>query len=75
MDHQKLSGFVDLANVNVMDRYQDIALCYRSLIHNYCNKYRKNHLLEVYFRYFFNKLGVKPDYEKIKYYLLLDELF
>lgn len=35
----KLSGLIDLGRSGVMDRYQDIALCYRSLKHNYEGKY------------------------------------
>ena len=30
---------------------------------------------EQYVELFFDLLGIKPDWEKIKYYILLDELF
>ena len=30
---------------------------------------------EKYVKLFFDLLGIEPDWEKIKYYILLDELF
>ena len=47
------------------DKYRDIALCVRELS-EYDNYYTD---------LFFEHLGLVPDYEKIKYYILLDELF
>ena len=71
----KVSGFIDLGKMCVADKYQDIALCYRSLTNNldggYGGKVRKK--LDV--NKFFNKLGIVPDWDKIRYYILLDELF
>lgn len=75
IDNNKLSGFVDLADIDVMDQYQDIALCYRSLMHNYREQLPQNHSMNMIFKYFFDQLGINPDFKKIKYYLLLDELF
>ena len=70
-----LSGMIDLGRAGLADRWQDIALCYRSLKHNYSGKYGG----KVYDNYnpdlFFDALGVEPDWEKLKYYILLDELF
>ena len=34
-----INGFIDWGNGGIADRYQDIALCYRSLLHNYSGKY------------------------------------
>ena len=71
----KVSGFIDLGKMCVADKYQDIALCYRSLTNNldggYGGKVRKKHDVNK----FFNKLGIVPDWDKIRYYILLDELF
>lgn len=75
----KISGFLDLGRSGVADRYQDIALCYRSLLHNYDGKYGG----KVYAgpdsdfcpELLFEELGIEPDREKIRYYILLDELF
>lgn len=67
----KVTGFIDLGHCGVADRFQDIALCCRSLRHN---------LEEIAHRpfdeaSFFRELGVERDAEKIRYYILLDELF
>lgn len=62
-DH--ISGFIDMGRGGVGDRYQDIALCVRELM-NYDKTYTE--LLLSY-------LNIRPDYEKIRYYILLDELF
>jgi len=60
-----ISGFIDMGRGGVGDRYQDIALCVRELM-DYD---------ETYTELLFHYLNIKPDYEKIRYYILLDELF
>ena len=71
----KISGFLDLGKTGCADRYQDIALCYRSLKHNYEGKYGDR----TYERFdpdsLFDQLGIAPNWDKIRYYTLLDELF
>lgn len=76
LDQGEISGFIDLGRGGVADRYQDIALCYRSLMHNFDGRYNggipysnfdPNSLFEA--------LNITPDWEKIHYYILLDELF
>src|SRR5574344_1542322 len=62
-----LSGFIDLGRSGSADRWYDIAFCVRS-ISEYIGE-------EQYVELFFDLLGIKPDWEKIKYYILLDELF
>ena len=51
-----------------------IALCYRSLVHNFEGRYGG----EVYEGFnaniLFDELGIEPDWNKIRYYILLDEL-
>ena len=75
INDDKFSGFVDIGRMGVADRYQDIALCYRSLKHNFSGKFGG----KIYDGYdenmFFDALGIEPDFEKIRYYILLDELF
>lgn len=70
----RVSGYLDLGFCAVADRYQDIALCWRSLAHNSDGSYgaaypgiRPDAL--------FDALGITPDREKVRYYILLDELF
>lgn len=75
IDDGKISGFLDLGKTGCADRYQDIALCYRSLKHNYEGKFGG----ETYEGFdpdsLFIHLGIEPDWDKINYYLLMDELF
>ncbi len=66
----KISGFVDLGRAGIADKYQDIALCYRSLRQN-CKKFPEAFDPDC----LFEMLDIKPDWEKIRYYILLDELF
>lgn len=69
-----VSGFIDLGRCGKADIYQDIALCYRSLKHNYVGK-TDDLTVKNYCNELFEKLGIKPDWDKIRYYILLDELF
>ena len=69
-----VSGYLDLGFCAVADRYQDIALCYRSLTHNADGSYGVVYP-NVQPERLFDALGIKPDWEKIRYYILLDELF
>lgn len=72
----KISGYVDLGKMGLADKYQDIALCYRSLRHNYEGKYSGEEKHKDFSpKMLFEKLGIEPNWDKIKYYLLLDELF
>ncbi len=63
----KVTGFIDLGRAGISDKCQDIALCVRSLEHNLKNK--------KYTDLLFQCLNIEPNYEKINYYILLDELF
>ncbi|MBR2640474.1 MAG: aminoglycoside 3'-phosphotransferase [Oscillospiraceae bacterium] len=71
----KFSGFVDIGRMGAADRYQDIALCYRSLKHNFSGKFGGKIYGGFDENMFFDALGIEPDFEKIRYYILLDELF
>lgn len=64
----RLAGFIDLGRAGVADRYQDIVLAVRSLRHNVYSEELVHLFLEAY--------GLSdPDWEKIEYYILLDEFF
>ena len=71
----KISGFIDLGDCGIADRYRDISLCWRSLKQNFDGTFGG----KVYPGFdpdrLFEKLGIAPDREKLRYYLLLDELF
>lgn len=76
--YDEVAGYIDLGRAGIADKWCDIAICYRSLSHNYSGKY-KYHVNNTYSDYdelcLFRELGIKPDWEKIRYYILLDELF
>lgn len=71
----EVSGFIDLGRSGKADPYQDIALCYRSLKYNYNGMYGG----KVYEGFdpgiLFNELKLEPDWHKIEYFILLNELF
>lgn len=71
----KVSGFIDLGKTGIADKWQDIALCYRSLLHNYDGMYTGKKYQGFLANMLFEKLGIEPDWDKIRYYILLDELF
>ena len=71
----KFSGFVDIGRMGIADKYQDIALCYRSLKHNFSGKFGGKIYGGFDEKMFFDALGIEPDFEKIRYYILVDELF
>lgn len=67
--------YIDLGRTGIADRWCDIALCYRSLLHNYSGKYGGKAYPKYDPNMIFNELGLVPDWKKIRYYILLDELF
>ena len=71
----KVTGFIDIGNSGIADRYQDIALCYRSLQHNFSGRFNGKAYPGFEPNMLFDELGIDPDWEKIRYYILLDELF
>jgi len=65
--NDKLSGFVDLGNGGVADKYQDIALAVRSI---------KNDLNVNLVDLFYEEYGlIDVDKQKLEFYILLDEFF
>jgi kanamycin kinase/aminoglycoside 3'-phosphotransferase-3 len=69
----EVAGFIDVGRGGVADRWQDIALCVRSLGYNLRDTAGAEK--DKYIGLLFSHLGIKPDWEKINYYILLDELF
>lgn len=66
--NNQISGFIDLGRSGKADKWYDIAFCVRSIQHDIGND-------KEYLDLFFNLLEIEPDWDKIKYYILLDELF
>ncbi len=71
VDGKSITGFIDLGRAGIADKWQDIALCVRSLRYNL----RKEEKREEYINLLFKHLKISPDWKKIEYYILLDELF
>lgn len=70
-----LSGFLDLGDAGIGEKWRDIALCYRSLRHNADGIYGGESYPDIHPDSLFDKLGIQPDWKQIRYHLLLDELF
>ena len=69
----KIKGFIDLGLMGIANRYHDIALLYRSIKYNFRGDYGKAYPgFEE--EKLFTMLNIKKDNEKMKYFLLLDEL-
>lgn len=74
-DGGKVSGFIDLGAMGIGDKWRDIALCRRSLKWNAEGAYGGKVYPGIDPERLFELLGVAPDSEKLRWYLLLDELF
>ena len=70
----ELSGFLDLGRSGVGDRWNDIAILWRSLRDNFGGHYG-DAVAGFHPDCLFDALGIEKDEEKLKYYLLVDELF
>lgn len=66
----RISSFIDLGRGGIADKWQDIALCVRSLRYNFSDR-----PTDKYVDLFFEHLGIEPNEKKIEYYILMDELF
>ena len=71
----KSAKIIDVGRGGVADKYQDIALLYRSTRDNLRGCYGGKNFGELDEKAFFSALGITPDWDKIDYYMLLDELF
>ena len=72
---EKITGYIDLGKTGIADKWCDIALCYRSISHNYSGRYSKKTYSGYDDLLLFHELDIEPNWEKIRYYILLDELF
>ena len=72
-DGKRFTGFIDVGNAGTADRWMDLALGWRSLKHN-----SDGHYGTIYPNIdpddLFRAAGVPKDEEKLRYYILLDEL-
>lgn len=70
----ELSGFLDLGRSGVGDKWNDIAILWRSLRDNFGGHYG-DAVAGFHPDSLFDALGIEKDEKKLKYYLLMDELF
>ena len=75
LEEGRISGFIDLGDTGIGDKWRDIALCYRSLKHNFDGTYGGKAYPDFDPELLFAALEIEPDREKLRYYTLLDELF
>jgi aminoglycoside phosphotransferase len=66
-DGNHLKGMIDLGRAGISSKWQDISLAVRSLQYNLGSDH--------YTALFFEKLGIEPNHELIRYYMLVDELY
>ena len=75
VEEGRVTGYIDLGRAGIGDKWCDVALCWRSLHHNYVDWCRRTGAAPPKGTLLFQALGLEPDWEKIRYYILLDELF
>lgn len=73
INEERFSGFIDLDDFGIGEKWRDIALCWRSLCNNSNGLYGKTYDLDA--NQLFTALGIEPDWQQIRYHILLDELF
>lgn len=64
--NNKFSGFIDVGECGIADKWFDLAICEKSIKRNYG---------EEYISKFYEELNIIPDRKKIEYYLLMMELY
>ena len=62
----KFSGFIDVGECGIADKWFDLAICEKSIVRNYGKEYVDE---------FYNELGIKRDKKKVESYLLMMELY
>ena len=71
----RVSGMIDLGDAGIADRWRDIALCWRSLRRNFDGTYDGKAYPDFDPDLLLHELHIPIDREKLRYYILLDELF
>ena len=64
--NNKFSGFIDVGESGIADKWFDLAICEKSIKRNYGEEYVSK---------FYKKLNIIPDRDKLDYYLLMMELY
>lgn len=75
LNNSRISGFIDLGDAGVADKWRDISLCYRSLKNNFNGSFGGKVYSDFDPDMLFEKLNIELNRDKLNYYILLDELF
>ena len=67
----KISGFIDIGGIGIADRYSDIVDCWTSLKNNFNGFFGGKVYPDFNPDLLFEKLGMKPDADKLRYYQLI----
>ena len=74
--NRDITGFIDWGNGGISDRWQDIALCVRTLRSRHIRFANRGEAeYQKYKELLFKELEIEPDEEKIHYFILLYEFF
>ncbi len=73
-DGKRFAGMIDLGDCGIADPWRDLSLGWRSLKHNSDGHYGSVYQ-EIDPDDLFQAVGIQKNDEKLRYYLLLDELF
>jgi len=75
LEGDQINGFIDLGDAGVSDKWYDLTLCYISLKNNFNGTFGG----KVYQNFdpdlLFKVLGIEPNCQKLKYFMLLEELY
>lgn len=75
IDNDMISGFIDLGEAAVSDKWKDIAMCYISLKNNFSGVFGGKIHYDFNPDILFEKLNIEPCWHKLNFYFLLNELF
>ena len=75
LEDDKINGFIDLGDSGISDKWYDIAICYRSLKNNFSGIYGGKVYPDFDPNALFKALNLKPNHKKLRYFLLMEELF
>lgn len=75
IDNGSIGGLIDLGDTGIGDKWRDIAACFHSLKRNAEGAFGGGKYPDIRAEALFDALGIAPDPERLRYYLLLDELF
>lgn len=75
VEGKEILAFIDLGKAGPADRWQDVAIALRTIHHNLSGYYGGKKYADFEPKMLLEKLGLEMDEKKMRYYLLLDELF